>query len=80
MTGNEQLKHLMTNFKARFSLDPVTLAKLDYSKLQMPGFKNESQSVRAKRHPNPLMDHITVRQNLFFEIQEPESDLTLIPI
>jgi hypothetical protein len=68
MTGNEQLQHLMTNFRARFTQDPETLAQLDHSKLQTPGFRNESEAARAKRHPHPLMDRITVRQNLFVEI------------
>jgi len=42
MTGNEQLNHLMTNFKARFTQDPVTLGQLDHSKVQKPGFTNQT--------------------------------------
>jgi len=35
---------------------------------------------KAKRAPHPALDKITVKQNVFMEVQEGNSDLTIIPI
>lgn len=58
-----------------FSKDPVTLAQLDHAVLQKPGIQNITDT-------KGNLDHISIKQNIFIQIKEKESnsDLTMVPI
>jgi len=82
-TLNEYLP-LLEGTKFRFVKDPQILAQLDLSskKIQTPYIKNTtlfSEPIR-NRDTTPLMDKIEFNQNMFLEISDEKSDLTIIPV
>ena len=81
------MKTLLFQFDGqfRFTKDPISMGKLDYTKFQTPQIKNETSYEKAERFPHPFMDKITINQNVFIEVQDKNasgsgSDITIIPV
>ena len=64
----------------RFTKDPISIAALDHSKFQSPSIKNHTNFQQAKRAPHPYLDKIAIHQNVFLEVKEAGSDLSIIPL
>jgi hypothetical protein len=63
-----------------FTKDPISIAALDHSKFQSPSIKNHTNFQQAKRAPHPFLDKIAIHQNVFLEVKEAGSDLSIIPL
>jgi len=68
----------------RFTKDPISISALDHSKFQSPSIKNHTNFQQAKRGvnsaPHPYLDKIAIHQNVFLEVKEAGSDLSIIPL
>lgn len=53
---------------------------MDSNKIQEPLIRNTPDFKKADRKPHPFLDKIDVNQNLLIQIEEPDSDVTVIPI
>jgi hypothetical protein len=68
----------------RFTKDPISISALDHSKFQSPSIKNHTNFQQAKRYTissdRPYLDKIAIHQNVFLEVKEAGSDLSIIPL
>ena len=64
----------------RFTKDPVTIANIDHSVFQTPKISNDTAFQRAQRPPHTPLDKISIHQNVFLEIKDKNTDLTIVPM
>ena len=75
---------MLEGAKFRFVKDPQVLAQLDLSaaKVQTPVIRNTSKFSEPirNRDTTPIMDKIEINQNVFIELSDESSDLTIVPV
>jgi len=73
---------MLGSTSVRFTKDPITLDQLDFKKgkIQTPVIRNSSKFSKPIRNTDtqPMMDKIEFNQNVFVEITDDDSDLTIL--
>tara|TARA_B110000285_G_scaffold230863_1_gene298263 strand:- start:2362 stop:2742 length:381 start_codon:yes stop_codon:yes gene_type:complete len=81
---NQEKIDMIPSGSLRFTKDPMSISALDHSKFQSPSIKNHTNFQQAKRYTihsdRPYLDKIAIHQNVFLEVKEAGSDLSIIPL